>query len=125
MSDPTPDELIDKLDVVWARRMLILEAVLDGGDTTGNEPESIQQSIEKTVALHRRITALESQIALNMDYAALCAKHEKTIGDLRAGMNHLPHSLICAVFSIPQGECDCPRALVAWESKNPQPNPKP
>ena len=46
----------------------------------------VQEVLTHTTELYRRseeIAALETQIKLNMDYAALCKKREDTIGDLR------------------------------------------
>lgn len=52
----------DELPVVAAKRMLLLEEILDGNYTnrTGSEPEEIQQAVEKIVVLRDRLAGLEA-----------------------------------------------------------------
>ena len=85
MSDPTPEM---GMTVTPEMGLEVLErakeAIYVAFEGQGDSPAS---AVSTAIVGYRnaidKIAALESQIKLNMDYAALCAKHEKTIGDLR------------------------------------------
>ncbi len=56
--------------LAWAKRMILVEQVLDGDESnrTGSEPEEIQQAIEKASTLRRRLTGLDELRERVKDY---------------------------------------------------------
>ena len=86
MSDPTPEMGMTVtpemgLEVLERAKEAIYVAFEGQGDSPASAVSTAIVGYRNALA---KITALESQIKLNMDYAALCKKREDTIGDLLA-----------------------------------------
>ena len=80
----TPDDRLPERFAQWCDKWMRADQLEDQW-----QRDEARHQFHQHLNAHRdeTIAALETQIALNMDYAALCAKHEKTIGDLRVKVN--------------------------------------